>query len=193
MAGTIMKSEIERRRYRRHATKALVCLPAMMTRAVMVALVLRVALGVAFADAITLPVVAPGDAFSGSLTLDPSTPLSSGSRPPHLFEWSNPGNISVTLGGQTFAASIGLVARSDSTLPQWQISAGGTSTNEGTVNGEAVPYLVISLELVDNSGSTSIFPTDFAPAPTPISCPPLRSGNSRFALLYRSCYAGVRS
>jgi hypothetical protein len=147
---------------------------SIMTRAVMVAfgtaVALRVVLGAVPADATTLPVVAPGDPFSGILTLDPSTPCGppSGCQPPHhIFQWEDPGTMAVALGGQIFVASIGAVSRSDTAFSDlWQFGAGGTSAGEGTVNGEAVPFLTMALLIVDNTGSTSIFP------PTLTSPPP---------------------
>jgi hypothetical protein len=133
------------------------------------ALALRVVFGAVPADATTLPVVAPGDPIAGLFTLDPSTPCgpASGCQPPLLFSWEDPGTMAVALGGQMFAAPIGVVARCIGfcDLPLWQFAAGGTASGEGTVNGEAVPYLVMTLLLVDNTGSTSIFPP---PVPPPL-------------------------
>ena len=75
-----------------------------LTRAVTITFAILAAVPAA---ATTLPMVAPGDPFDGSLTLNPNTPLSSGaSQPPFSFFWEDPGNIAVTLGGEIFAAPI---------------------------------------------------------------------------------------
>jgi hypothetical protein len=136
-----------------------------VTAAFGTALALRVVLGAVPADATSFPVVAPGDPFSGILTLDPSTPCGPafGCQPPHLFHWDDPGTMAVALGGQIFVAPITAVVRCTGgfcDLPAWQAL---TDTTGGTINSEAVPYLILSLFLVDNTGSTSIFPPSVPP------------------------------
>jgi hypothetical protein len=138
------------------------------------ALALRVVFGTVPADATTFPVVAPGDPFSGILTLDPSTPCgpASGCQPPFFFEWQDPGAIAIALGGQIFAAPIERVDRSVpffSELPLWQED---NPHNRGTINGEAVGFLYINLLLVDITGSTSIFPPTLPPYPPQLSVRP---------------------
>jgi hypothetical protein len=158
----IMKSETERGHWRvmkaPHRTMA-----RAITIAFGIGLALRVVLGTIPAHATTLPVVAPGDPISGIFTLDPNTPLSSFTIPPVLFDWLNPGTIAVAMGGKIFAAQIDVVFRAfppllNLTVPIWQAS--NSSPLEGTVNGEAVPFLSWQMALQDNtgSGSTSIFP-----------------------------------
>jgi hypothetical protein len=165
-----MKSETERgHRPARDESPFGACVPrvisvSIMTRAVTVAfgtaLALRVVLGAVPAHATSFPVVAPGDPISGIFTIDPSTPLDSRSRPPGLFVWADPGTVAVALGGQILAAPITVVVRSVtfSDLPNWQFT-----TNAGTVDGDAVPFLSITPQLVDNTGSTSIFPPTVPP------------------------------
>jgi hypothetical protein len=68
------------------------------------------------------------------------------------------------IGGQIFAAPLGIVARlfpPVSDLPDWQIQTGANNT--GTIGGTAAPFLAMSLLLVDTSGSTGIFPTPLPP------------------------------
>jgi hypothetical protein len=147
---------------------------SIMTRAITVAfgtaLALRVVLGAVPADATTLPVVAPGDPFSGILTLDPSTPLSSFSRPPTQLRWEDPGTIAVALGGQIFAAPLNAVSRVlfpfvvDGT--NWQTSTGASG---GTVNNEAVPNFGITLFLGNTANVASIFPPPLPPHPPQLS------------------------
>jgi hypothetical protein len=155
----------------RHSTKALLRLRDMgRARAITVAfgsaLALRVVFGAVPADATTLPVLAPGDPISGVITLDPSTPLSSFSRPPLTFDWRDPGSMAVTLGGQIFAEPLVIAARAFPPisgfpdLAHWQTQTFGRI---GTINGEALPHLVMTLLIVDNSGSTSIFPPAIPP------------------------------
>jgi hypothetical protein len=154
-ANTIMKSEIERRRQH------------VMTRAVTVAfgtaLALRMALGAAPADATTLPVVAPGDPISGSLTIDPTTPLDP-SAPPNVLRWFAPGTMAIALGGQIVDIPIGVVfiASEPGVGPVW-VAAGEQG---GTLNGEAIRRIGTQLNVLDTTGSTSIFPP---PLTIPIS------------------------
>jgi hypothetical protein len=159
----------------RHATKALWPLCAMArARAITVAfgsaLTLRVVFGAVPAGATTLPVVAPGDPFSGVLTIDPNAPpVNFLTHPPLQFGWSD-GSMAVTLGGQTFAAPLTVVARAFPPisgfpdLAHWQTQNGNTLSG-GTLNSEALPYLSLTLLLVDNSGSTSIFPPSLTSPP----------------------------
>jgi hypothetical protein len=152
-------------------------LASAMTRAVTVAfgaaLALRVVFGAVPADAITLPVVAPGDPISGILTIDPNTPLEPPHNQPLILVWRDPGSMAVALGGQIFATPLGVVARAfppisgSLDLAHWQTGGVGT----GTINGEALPYLSITLLLADNTGSTSILPTPLPPHP-PLSFRP---------------------
>jgi hypothetical protein len=142
----------------RHATKALW---RFVTVGFGTALVLRVILGAVPADATTFPVVAPGDPFSGLFTLNPNTPLDPPFPPPGFFDWSNPGTMAVALGGFILAAPIDTVFREGPlccgiTAPIWEAIAG--AEGGGTVNGETVPFLEMTLGLVDNTGSTSLFP-----------------------------------
>jgi hypothetical protein len=139
---------------------------SIMTRAVTVAfgtaLVLRVILGAVPADATTFPIVAPGDPVTGLFTLDPSTP-SSVLIPNQIFEWVNPGSIALAVGGRIYAAQISYVAvflPPYSLSPFWQIE-----TDYGTVNGVAVPLLVMSLGLANGSSSISLFPPPLTEAP----------------------------
>jgi hypothetical protein len=145
---------------------------SIMTRAVTVAfgtaLALKVVLGAVPAYATTLPVVAPGDPFSGIFTLDPNTPCGPafGCMPPLQFRWDDPGSMAVALGGQIFAEPLGVVTRAFPPisgfpdLAHWQTVTGSTN---GTINGEALPYLIMTLLIVDNTGSTSIFPPAVPP------------------------------
>jgi hypothetical protein len=152
----------------RHSTKALLRLRDMgRARAITVAfgsaLALRVVFGAVPADATTLPVLAPGDPISGVITLDPSTPLSSFSRPPLTFDWRDPGSMAVTLGGQIFAEPLVIAARASPSGPlanpdirphryhQWRGTA--AFSNDPTHSGQ----LRFNLH----------FPTGYTPAPTP--------------------------
>jgi hypothetical protein len=134
-----------------------------MTRAFTVAfgatLALRVVLGTVPADATTFPVVAPGDPIAGIFTLDPSTPLAPNSLPPSNFTYLNPGTMAVAVGGQIFAAPIDavfVILPPLNPIPAWLAEL--TDTNQGTVNGEAVPFLFSVLGLVNSTNSTSVFP-----------------------------------
>jgi hypothetical protein len=124
------------------------------------ALAIRAVLGTLPANAATFPVVAPGDPVAGIFTLDPSTPLTV-LTPGQAFEWSNPGTIALTLGGRIFAAQISYVANflpPNSLVPFWQVI-----TDDGTVNGEAVPTLIMTFGLANPTGSVSLFPPPFTP------------------------------
>jgi hypothetical protein len=125
-----------------------------MARAVTVAfgtaLALRVVLGAVPADATTLPVVAPGDPISGSLAIDPTTPPAG---PQH---WHNPGAMAAVLGGQIIDVPIAQVFRAEEgfAFPIW-IAIGDEG---GTLNGEAIGRVGMQLNLLDPTGSTSVFP-----------------------------------
>jgi len=134
--------------------------PRAATMAFVTAIAIKVVLGTVPAGATTFPVVAPGDPISGSFTLDPSTPLSSFTIPNQLFDWLNPGTISVTLGGQILAAPIQVAFRQLpplSPVPFWEAIAGPQG---GTVNGEAVPFLEIVFSLL---ATPQIQPSVFPP------------------------------
>jgi hypothetical protein len=136
------------------------------TRAITIAfgtaLALRVVFGTVPADATTFPVVEPGDPIAGIFTLDPSTPLNV-LIPNQTFEWLDPGSIALTIGGRIFAAQISYVANflpPYSLSPFWQII-----TDHGTVNGEAVPALIMDFALANASSSMSLFPPPLTDAP----------------------------
>ena len=123
---------------------------SIMTRAVTLAfgtaLALRVVLGTVPADATTFPVVAPGDPISGLFTLDPNTPviLGSGSITGQFFDYLDPGTMAIALGGQIFAAQISAAfveLPPLATQALWEATTGP----DGTVNGEAVHLLVMTL------------------------------------------------
>jgi hypothetical protein len=159
-----MKTETERGRRRRHAT----CVPRAITVAFGITLALRLVLGAVPADSTTLHYKSERVPISGSFTINPNAPpVNFLTNPPLEFGWSDPGSMAVEIGGQIFAAPLGIVARAFPPisgfpdLAHWQIET-GANTN-GTVNGEAVPYLAMALLLVDNTGSTSIFPTPLPP------------------------------
>jgi hypothetical protein len=159
-----MKGETQRGRRHRHATKALwrLCMPRAIAVAFGAALTLRVVLGAVPANATTFPVVAPGDPVSGIFTLDPSTPLTV-LIPNQIFQWVDPGSIALAIGGRIFAAQISYVANflpPYSLSPFWQII-----TDHGTVNGEAVPLLVMNFALANPTGSISLFPPPLTEAP----------------------------
>jgi hypothetical protein len=122
-----------------------------------IALALRMVLGAVPADATTLPVVAPGDPISGLLAIDPTTPPATGITPPNQL-WLHPGAMEVALGGQIINSPISFVDRlSDPVFGPFPIW-GAVMQDGGTLNGEAIGRVGMQLNLVDTTGSTSIFP-----------------------------------
>jgi hypothetical protein len=110
------------------------------------------------------PVVNPGDAFTGSISIDPTTPLAyPGS--PYLYaapmvnyRWVTPiGSITVNLAGATFSNSITVIgAPVGYGSYSW---SGGASGTPPTLNGTSLLAGYISLLLYGSTTSTgSILP-----------------------------------
>ena len=140
--------------------------PRTVTVAFGTALAIRVVLGAVPADATTFPVVAPGDPITGSFTLDPSTPLSPGELPNQLFDWLNPGAMTVNIGGDTFAGPISSVIVSVPPMfglpfSFWQADTGPA----GTFNGDSLGPSGFVIMLLSFAGSIPQIQPSVLPLP----------------------------
>jgi hypothetical protein len=106
--------------------------------------------------AMTFPTATVGETFTGSITIDPSTPCSTcGVYDPFVYEtFFNAGSISVNVGGTTFSGNslyeeVYYDVTPSGPLGQW---AGYTTTDTGA----------IQIILDGTTRSTSIFPLDLS-------------------------------
>jgi hypothetical protein len=124
--------------------------------------------GTAYAD--SLPIVPVGTTITGTMTVNPNTPIFLSF--PNAVNWDgDAGSITATIGGETFAGPIGTVVvqtppacPSSCTSPFWEAKTnqGANQQVNGTLNGNILPSLIFGMTLSGGTYSTSILPQAFS-------------------------------
>jgi len=150
----------------------------MKTKLVCAAAILLISLCCSSSRADTFfPFINIGDAFTGSMSIDTSTPLAcAGGCPANLyalpkvnFVWSSPiGAITINIAGDVFASPITVIG---SDPGRWFEGGGGVGGPKPTLNGTLFAAGFMDLFLYGSTTSTgSILPESFSAYSCPSSC-----------------------